>query len=263
MKLKKSDATSNIMKRPAWALIFFALMLGSLALACSMPDLPAIPFIQSTEPEPVVDPMPTPVGDTLSFLVPAYAKNLDPGETVPGTRLTYVGRSGNDYEVLIDGQTAFKRTGDSFFWSGVVAPGVFGNYNLRLTASLFGGLPVAGPVELILFNPEPLELPSDTEPDARLHFGNLVIDYTVPAGVSVPGTTLLFAGVETQGIGEQSKQLARFAGLKGYPNLAVGDSLVWMGRLRENVLVRYNLRVLSFDDSTIHLVGTGDLWILN
>ena len=262
MKLKKRHGTSKIMKRPARALTFLALMLGSLALACSMPDLPAIPFIQSEEPQPV-ELLPTPVGDTLAFLVPAYAINLDPGETVPGTRLTYVGRSGSDYEVLIDGQTAFKRTGDSFFWSGVVAPGVFGNYNLRLTASLFGGLPVAGPVEVILFNPEPLELPGDTEPEARLHFGNLVIDYRVPAGVSVPGTTLVFAGVETQGIGEQSKQLARFTGLQGYPNLAVGDSLVWMGRLRDNAIVRYNLRLLSFDENSIHLVGTGDLWILN
>ena len=244
-------------------------MLGSLfmllilpALACSAPAIPEIPFIKSSETSSP-DFFPTPVGDTLSFLVPAYAINLDPGEMVPGTRLTYVGRSDDAFEVSIDGLNALKRTGDSFYWSGVVAPGIFANYNLRLTTSIFGGLPVAGPVELIVFNPEPFEMAGGEDPDATLHYGNIVMDYTVPAGVAVPGTTLIFEGVETQGIGDQSGKLARFSGLPGYPNIAVGDSLVWMGRLRENVVVRYNLRTLSFDERNIHLVGTGEMWILN
>jgi hypothetical protein len=249
--------------RSKWLLTFLIIMLALPAAACSMPALPDIPFIQPSQPE-LEDLSPTPVGDTLSFFVPAYAVNLDPGETVPGTRLTYIGRSGDDYEASIDGQTALKRPGDSFYWSGVVAPGVFANYNLRLTTSLFGGLPVAGPVELIVFNPEALELPSGTEPEARLHYGNLVIDYTVPVGVAIPGTTLFFDGVESQGIGDQSSQMARIRGLQQtYPNIAVGDSLVWTGRLRDNVVVRYNLRALSFDERALHLVGTGDLWILN
>lgn len=232
------------------------------ALACSIPTLPKVPFIFPEEPAPP-DLVPTPVGDTLSFLAPAYAINMEQGKTVPGTRLTYVGRSGDSYEVTIDGLTALKRRGDSFFWSGVVAPGVYGNYNLRLSTSLFGGVPVVGPVELIIFNPNPFELASGEDPDAWLHYGNLVMDYTVPAGNSVPGTTIVFEGMETQGIGNQSTELARLRGLSGYPKIAVGDSLVWMGKLRENVIVRYNLRALSFDERNIHLLGTGEIWILN
>ena len=262
MKHIKSDNPSNKTRSQVWtfASLFFLLTLP--ALACSAPAIPEIPFIQPSETA-TPDLPPTPVGDMLSFLVPAYAINLDPGETVPGTRLTYVGRSGDAFEASIDGLTALKRSGDSFFWSGVVAPGVYANYNLRLTTSLFGGLPVAGPVELVIFNFDPYELASSEDPDARLHYGNLVMDYTVPVGIAVPGTTLTFEGVEMQGIGNQSGKLARFSGLLGYPNIAVGDSLVWMGRLRENVVVRYNLRALSFDERNIHLVGTGDLWILN
>ena len=262
MKHIKSDNPSNKMKSQVWAIpcLFFLLMLP--VLACSTPAIPDIPFIGPSGTA-TPDLPPTPVSDTLSFLVPAYAINLDPGETVPGTRLTYIGRSGDAFEASIDGLTATKRTGDSFFWSGVVAPGVYGNYNLRLTTSLFGGLPVAGPVELIIFNFEPFELVSTDDPDARLHYSNLIMDYTVPVGVAVPGTTLTFEGLETQGIGNQSGKLAHFSGLLGYPNIAVGDSLVWMGRLRENVIVRYNLRALSFDERNIHLVGTGDIWILN
>ena len=106
-------------------------------------------------------------------------------------------------------------------------------------------------------------MPGDGEPEAYLQYGNLVMDYSVPAGQVVPGTTLVFEGVETQGIGDQSNKLARFGGLQSYPYLAVGDSLEWMGRLRENVVVRYKLRVLSYDERAIYLVGTGDLWILN
>jgi hypothetical protein len=259
MKHIRTDNPSNKMRSQVWTFAFLFFLLALPALACSAPTNTIIGPSATETP----DPPPTPVGDMLSFLVPAYAINLDPGETVPGTRLTHVGRSGSAFEVSIDGLTALKRTGDSFFWSGVVAPGVYGNYNLRLTTSLFGGLPVAGPVELVILNFEPHELASIEDPEARLHFSNLVMDYTVPVGVAVPGTSLIYEGVETQGIGDQTAKLARFSGLLGYPNIAIGDSLVWMGKVRENVIVRYNLRALSFDERTIHLVGTGDLWILN
>jgi hypothetical protein len=240
-----------------FAIFFFLLALP--ALACSTPS---IPFIQAPA-SPTPEPLTVQSVDTLSLLAPAYAVRLQPGETVPGTRLTYVGRSGDAYEVSIDGQTASKQSGDSFFWSGVIAPGVFANYNLRLTTSLFGGLPVGGPVELIVLFPEPVEVESTEGLDTRFHFSNLLLDYKIPAGSFVPGTTLIFEGVETQGAGDQGNKLARFNGFNGYPYLAVGDSLVWSGRLRDNVVVRYNLRTITFDEERIHLIGTGDLWIMN
>jgi hypothetical protein len=260
MKHNKGDVSCKKEKGQVWTFTSFFIILALAALACSAPAIPNIPFIQSDSSTSGLSP--TPPGDTLTYLSPAYAINLDPGETIPGTRMTYVGRSNDAYEVSIDGQNGLKRSGDSFFWSGPVAPGVYANYKLRLTASIFGGLPVAGPVELVVFNPEPFELDGSLEPDAYLHFGNLFMDYTVPAGLAVPGTTLRYEGVEVQGIGDQSSQLARFQGLPGYPNIAVGDSLVWTGSLRENVIVRYSLRALSFDERNVHLVGTGEMWIL-
>lgn len=241
---------------------FFAVFLMLPALACSIPSLPPIPFIQSPA-TPTPEPVPMQTEDTLTLLEPAYAVSLQPGESVPGTGLTYVGRSGDAYEVSIDGLTASKRTGDSFYWSGVIAPGVFANYNLRLTTSFFGGLPVGGPVELVILYPQPLELNVIEGLDVRFHFGNLILDHKVPVGSSVPGTTLVYEGVDTQGAGEQGNKFARIGGLNGYPYLAVGDSLVWSGKLRDNVFVRYNMRTLSFDEESIHLVGTGDLWIIN
>ena len=240
-----------------FALLFLLFMLP--ALACSTPTIPFISAPASPTPEPGLDQ----IADTLTLLVPAFATSLDPGETVPGTGLTYVGRSGDAYEVTIDGLNAAKRSGDSFYWSGIIAPGVFANYKLRLTTSLFGGLPVGGPVELVVLFPQPIEAANIEVSDARYHFSNLLLDYNVPIGRAVPGTTLFFDGLETQGAGDQEDKLARISGINGYPYLAVGDSLVWSGRLRDNVIVRYNLRTLSYDQERLHLVGTGDLWIIN
>ena len=244
-----------------WTISLFFFLLALPALACSVPDVPFSLAPASPTPELA----PTPKGDTLSFIMPAHTVTLRPGDSVPGTRLTYVGRSDSDdsHEVTIDGETAFRRLGDSFYWSGVIAPGVYGNYNLRVTTSLFGGLPVAGPVELVILYPEPIELVSAENLDARLHYSNIVMDYRVPVGREIPGTTLTFEGMETPGMGSQAGEMARLSGRDGYPNIAVGDSLVWTGKLRENVVARYNLRALSLDESNIRLVGTGELWITN
>lgn len=240
--------------------LLLVLLLALPALACQVPDFSAIPSIPGVvEPTPVGSP--TPMGDTISYLAPAFAITLQPGESVPGTQLTYVGSTDGGYEVSIGGQRAVKRSGDSFYWSGVLAPGVFANYNLRLTTGFFGGMPVGGPVEIIILFPQPQPLPQTNDPEAQHHLGNIVIDYHVPVGNTVPGTTLLYQGLETQGLGNQSSTLARIGGLPGYPNLAVGDSLVWTGILRDNVVVRYNLRAISFDEESIRLVGTGELWI--
>ncbi len=240
--------------------ILLVLMLTLPVLACQIPDIPQVPSIPGViEQTPV--PSPTPMGDSISYLAPAYTMRLQPGESVPGTQLTYVGSLESGYEVSIAGQTAVKRSGDSFYWSGVLAPGVFANYNLRLTTGFFGGMPVAGPVEMIVLFPQPQPLILTSDPEADLHLGNIVIDYHVPVSNTIPGTTLVYQGLETQGLGSQSSTLARIGGLAGYPNLAVGDSLVWTGRLRDNVVVRYNLRAISFNEESIRFVGTGELWI--
>ena len=48
-----------------------------------------------------------------------------------------------------------------------------------------------------------------------------------------------------------------------YPFFAVEDSLIWVGKLREEVTVRYNLRVNRMDDYGLHLAGTAELWVMN
>ncbi len=230
----------------------FFLLLALVSLACSVPGC------GESEPPPT----PTPMGDTLSFLIPAYTMKMEPGDTIPGTGLHYSGRENGAYKVTIDGREATKRIGDSFIWSGVMAPGVYANYNLRLTTAVFGVLPVAGPVEIIVFNPEPIEMPLTADVTAVTpHFDNIVVNYQIPAGRQIPGTTLIYEGVFTQGQGQQASQLAQLSGLSGYPYLALGDSLVWTGQLRDNVAVRYSLRTTAISEESLSLAGTAELWI--
>ncbi len=239
------------MKRNLWAVPAFLLLLLLTAMAC------AIPGTGSSGPPAT----PTPLGDTMIFYMPAYAYNLAPGEGVPGTGLLFVDRQGDAFEVIIDGQRTLKRAGDSFFWSGVLAPGVFANYNLRLTTSMFGSLPVAGPVEIIVLNPAPVEELGVPDGAGKYHYTNIVADYTVPAGYKVPGTTAVYEGLEERGQGGQTVRVGRISGTGGYPYLALGDSLVWTGRIRDNVYLAYNLRVTSVNEEAIRFTGTAELWI--
>lgn len=240
------------MHKGYWSLIGFVTLLTLASLACDVPGF--------SDDGP--DPTPTAVGDTMFFNIPAYTYQLSPGDSIPGTGLQFNDRQGDAYEVRIDGQTTLKRSGDSFYWSGVLAPGVFANFNLRLTTSVFGGMPVAGPVEIIVLNPTPVEEASVPISENMLSFSSILADYTVPVGYTIPGTSLIFEGIEERGQGGQLVDFARLSGTSGYPYLAFGDSLVWTGKLHDNAYIRYNLRVTSIKEDALRLSGTAELWVL-
>lgn len=230
----------------------FIFLLTMATLACTVPSLgPSGPA-----------PTPTPLGDTLSFNNPAFTYSLAPGETIPGTQLQFLQREGDGFKVAIEGQEAIKRVGDSFIWSGILAPGVHGSYNLRLTTVILGSLPVAGMVEVTLFYPNPTRLETLPDRSGALVYHNNVINYLIPAGRQVPGTTLVYERLVEQGPVGQTTRQAQLSGLPGYPYLAIGDSLQWQGSLLSNVYVSYNLRVLGISDDGLRLTGTATLWVL-
>ena len=231
----------------------FALLIILTTLACALPGTrPAGPL-----------PTPTPLGDYLVFKLADYTYNLEPGAIVPGTRIQYVGLDENVYHVKIDNLAATKSAGGSLIWNGVIAPGVFGNYNLRLNTPILGGLQATGPVDITIYMPNPVartNLPVNEE--VSLTFNNLQVDYRVAEGQQIPGTTLVFARATSQGEGEQAVQLAQLSGLTGYPYLAVNDSVTWLGNLRDNVAVCYTLVAAAINENGLRLVGTAELWIL-
>lgn len=226
---------------------FLAILLLLLLAACGLPGRSGS---EATA---------TPVGNflTYSIIAPAYTISMSPGERVPGAPMEYLGQEGDTYRVRIGGQEALKRVGDSFAWSGVIAPGVHGEYNLRLTSALLGPLPVTGGVKLTILDWQPVATAVLPELPNSLHFSNILQDHNLAVGATMPASTLRYEGLVTEG----NRRLARFSGLTGLSDYAQGDSVTWIGQLRSNVYVRYNLRVLSFDEDNVLLGGTAELWL--
>jgi len=159
--------------------------------------------------------------------------------------------------VRIDGEPAQKRGGDSFIWSGVVAPSVFASYNLRLTSDILGPLPVGGIVEVTVLNPVVTALSDMPEWPNAVRYDDIVLLHNIPFGWTIPGTTLVYDGVSTQG-GVES---ARLTGLTGHPLFALGDSITWTGSLQENVAIRYTFRVAGFNENSLQLTGSAELLV--
>ena len=226
-------------------------------VACT--GLPSLPKIGNDSPPA----SPTPLGDIISYTVAVYSKTLHPGDKIPGTALEYIQPDNGAFQVRINGQLATKRNGDSFAWKGVVAPGVIGNYNLRLTSLLRGELVAAGQIHFNVLNPQPTTV-ADFETqivNASVHHSNIPLQYNVPAGRQIPGTALVFEQMvdgSTAGIGQTMAQLS---GTEEYPYFATGDSITWQGQLRPNLLVKHTFRIVQISSANLLIVGTTELWI--
>lgn len=229
----------------AWRLLAPLLLLLAVTLACAVPGF---------NPEPTPPPPPTPQGDMIYYRAP-YRVPLHPGSYIPGTQVGFLQSSGELHELLIDGLRAYRQVGDSITWQGIVAPGVQGTYRLHIQGSFRGELTAEGDVELVIFNPAPVEIPPTQTPAGSLYFSGIPINYVVPEGSRVPGTTLIYE--------RQRNGVAELSGTASYPFFALEDSLVWLGMLRQEVTVRYNLRVNRMDQHGLHLSGTAELWVAN
>lgn len=223
------------------------LLLGGCGMLRDVP-LPAL----LGSPTPPV--LPTPVGDTLRFVVPrpAYRVTLTAGERVPGTAMGLIGVNGDTFTVEIDNQLASKRAGDSFFWRGVVAPAVLGQYNLFIERSFQpNALSAAGELQLIVFSPTPVEGAPPPGGAEVLVFDQIVTDHVVPLGGQIPGTSLVFAGLDGTTV--------TFSGTAFYPVRIIGDSLTWSGTLRPNVYVDHAMSLVSVDSVGLRVRGSATL----
>lgn len=210
----------------------------------------SLPFIGGEEPTPTPSP-----DDVATVKLPIYNVSLAPGDAIPQTQIHYTGREESHYLLTIDGVEARKRVGDSLNWRGVIAPGVVAVYKLRILPTFSDSdLSALGSVEINIFNPVPEKM-DDPAADAThtIYFDNVELDYTVGLSGRIPGTPFFYEGKTDDG--------AIFSGFEGYPYRDLGDSLSWSGRLRNNVNVKYHLRVASIKDDQVRLLGIGELWI--
>jgi len=178
-------------------------------------------------------------------------RGVSPGESVPGTTLVYVGPVGDEAEMLIDGQTAVKKKGDSLNWDGHPLPGVTLNLKQRIVWFTDEALHAAGTARLAIDDPQPEAMPF---PEDLPIVYKLPITYNVKQGETIPGTTISYVGSGDSG--------AEFGGIDGYPHRRMADSVTWEGKLREGVFVRVVLRVAFYDEGQLQVAGLATVGLM-
>ena len=172
------------------------------------------------------------------------------GGVLPGTGIRYEGIEDNSAQVLIGGQKALKRKGDSLNWEGDLLDGVSVDLKLRVIWYTEQELHLVGTAKVTINNVHP-------EPSAIVETSTIRYDgavaYGLAKGAVIPGSTIVYEGKTEQG--------AKLSGVEGYPYRAEGDSVVWKGTLRPDVYVRLSLRVVQYSDKGLRVAGLVSLWI--
>jgi hypothetical protein len=175
---------------------------------------------------------------------------IEQGSYLTGTDIQYLGESSDGAQILIGGQRATKRIGDSLTWRGEMAPGVSVDLSLRIVFVTQDTLRTAGTVRVTVQGAQPILEAADTS--APVHYV-LPVAYRVERGEAIPGTTITYEGQEPEG--------ARLGNLEGYPYRRVGDSILWKGKLLPGLWLDLLARTALIGEDQLDVVGTADLWI--
>ena len=177
----------------------------------------------------------------------ALERDIQVGQTLPGTDIRFVGKTDQGAQMSIGGQMALKRVLDSLSWRGEPTPGVKVNYNMRVITYDANSLKVGGTAQVTVANAKPKAVAPTALPKNALVLKGAVA-YDVPKGKAVPNSTLTYDGKTPDG--------AKFGGIEGYPYRKEADSIVWTGQLADKLYSQLDLRVVIFDDNSLKTTGT-------
>lgn len=180
----------------------------------------------------------------------ATALSVPVGEELPPTGIRYDRMEDRGAYLIINGQQALKKKGDSLSWSGTPRDGVSLTLKQRVLWYTEDELHLVGTAEVEVDDVLPTAGPIDTT--SLVKYSGPVA-YGVKKGRTIPGSSLTYLGEADDG--------AELGGLSEYPYRMVGDSIVWEGTLRPGVYSRLDLRVAQFDDRTLRVGGVVTLWI--
>jgi len=175
-------------------------------------------------------------------------QGIAPGDFVPGTDLQYVGLHQDGAAVMISGERAIKKKGDSLDWDGHPMEGTVLNLKTRIVWFSEEKLHSAGTARLAVEDVEPTAGPFPE--DAPVTY-KLPTTHTVKRGEIIPGTTITYEGASDSG--------AALGGVEGYAYRKVADSILWEGRLREGVFLDTTLRVVFFNEDMLQVAGLATL----
>lgn len=186
----------------------------------------------------------------LTFNLPT-ALTIERGATLLNTNILYESSTQDGIYLLIDGQRALRRRGDSVRWRGSPVPGADVELDLRVAWHTEDQVHLAGTAVVTVRDLMPQSGLVDTS--SPMTFSGPVA-YGIAVATHIPGTTLTYVGETEQG--------AELGGLYGeYPYRRIGDSIVWEGRLRDGIYLRQELRTVHFDDRGLRVAGIGTLWL--
>lgn len=212
-------------------MILLGMILALTACADGMPSLPG-------------NATPTPA-NRLTYDAPV-SLTIKTGTTLPGTNLAYAGKSDTGAAKLtIGGQLAPKQVADAVDWQGTPVSSVVVRLNTRVatfddqSVTLVGG----AHIEIADIKVQPGGAPGT----ALLEFSSPVT-FSLDKNELVPGSMLVYKGATADG--------AEFLGMEGYPFRKQFDSLQYGGRVNPKVFLKFDLRVLNFNDNGATLGGT-------
>jgi hypothetical protein len=185
----------------------------------------------------------------LSYSLPTTI-TVAKGKAVPGTDIVYEGMGNDAATMLIKGQRALKRKGDSLDWSGNQAAGVAVKLTLRVAWVSEQEVNLVGVAKITIDGVNPQAGAISTLPTVK-YAGPVA--YSVNKGQQIPGSTVSYIGHSDEG--------AQLGGIQDYPYRKGGDSIIWEGTLRQGVSIRLELRVAQYDDKALRLAGLATLWI--
>lgn len=175
------------------------------------------------------------------------------GSFLPSTKIEYVGATEDGTaQVLIDGQRAFKRGGDSLDWTGSPVQGVTVNLNDRVLWFNQARLQLVGTIRLAVDDVAPQRSPIpqiSNQPTPNVLVYKVPVIYRVKQGERIPGTTLTYL--------KNTEKGAELGGLPQdeYPYRQGGDSIVWQGQLRSGVYLDLSMRTAVYDDNNLNVTG--------
>lgn len=211
-----------------------------------LPDLSALGNVPGLEALPALS---APPGALV--LQGPLEVSLAAGETIAGTDIALIAPGSEVARFRIAGFEAERRVADSLDFDGAW-PGIEGvTYNLRLRVYHLGERQVraAGVQRVVIQNVQPQQAQTALV-GHRLSFPHSV---AADRGALFAGMTLGYRGQHERG--------AELMGLAAgeYPYRKVGDSVVWRGRLRADIPVEYNLRVMFYAERSVRLGGVAQI----
>ncbi len=213
-----------------------------------LPDLSEVPNLPALSDLPIQQ---TPPG-AINYNGPTEV-GLVVGDVIRGTTIELTAINDSSADFVIAGQRVTRQLGDALDYDGPFVGLSENEYSLRLRIYSIGDTTVraAGVQQLILSEIAP------TTSAGEIAGTTLQFPFTVGVnpGELIAGTTLRYQGGADQG--------AHFGGLAEdeYAYRKLGDSLVWQGQLRADIVADYQLRILFYNADQARVGGIVTLTI--